>query len=396
MKKVCRPLWSYDVQKIEDWLSDMAEQGLVFDRLNRWSRCFYFQEREPAKRMYRIAYDKMSSTVLPKTLQDEGWEKAATAGKWEFCVNDQPESAIKTSPIREGIIKHNRMITYIFYGISFYVAGILMANISMLASSWRQDGGINIVESPLWILTFIFFAVLLGSMVLGIYSIAKVTRTNKRLDGTTDAFWVADEWDQQSEKELKKAGRWMTKVKFSWMYSPDKMEYWLESMEQRGLNLHRVNKIGTIFHFTKGEPRRIAYRVDYQRGPTQSYFAIHREAGWKEKFTSLSNMEKWTIWSKVYDEGEERPQLYSDQSSRLKHAKKIGITYTAVYLPFVAFYIYFGVGNINRSESMSEWLSWYSTGMFMVTILIFGTFILRIWAYYSRLRKQTTAWVTEA
>lgn len=392
MKKVYRPFWSYDVQKTETWLSDMAEQGLVFDRLNRWTRCFYFQEGKPEKQVYRIAYDKMKTSVLPKTLQDEGWEKAATAGNWEFSSNEQPRSAIKTSPIREGVIKHNRMITYIFYGTSFYVAGILMANISMLTSFWRQDGGINIVESPLWILTFIFFAILLGSMVLGIYSIAKITGTNKELDGTTDGFWPVDEIDQQSEKELKKARRWVTKVKFSWMYSPDKMEHWLESMERRGLNLYRVNKIGTIFHFIKGEPRRIAYRVDYQRGPTQSYFAIHREAGWNEEFTSLSNMEKWTIWSKVYNEGEERPQLYSDQSSRLKHAKRIAVTYTAMFSPLVAFYIYFIIGNISRAGTMQDWLSWSSSGLFIIAILIFGTFIVRIWAYYGRLRKQKTAW----
>ncbi|WP_341201296.1 DUF2812 domain-containing protein [Planomicrobium okeanokoites] len=392
MKKIYKPFWSYDVKQTEDWLAEMVAQGLIFTKLNRWTRCFYFQEQEPATRVYRIAYNKMSSSVLPKTLQAEGWKKAGTAGKWEFIFNEQPENAIKTSPIREGIIKHNRMITYIFYGTSFYVAGILMANISMLASSYRQDGGINIVESPLWILTFIFFAILLGIMVLGIYSIAKITGTNKELDGTTDGFWPVDEIDQQGEKELKKAGRWVTKVKFSWMYSPDKMEQWLESMEQRGLNLYRVNKIGTIFHFVKGEPRRIAYSIDYQRGPTESYFAIHREAGWHEEFTSFSNMEKWTIWSKTYGETEERPQLYSDQSSRLKHAKRIALTYTAVFSPLVAFYIYFIINIMISADTIQDRFLWNSSGMMLLAVLIFGTFIVRIWSYYGRLRKQAAAW----
>ena len=392
MKKIYRPFWSYDVKQTEDWLAEMAAQGLIFTKLNRWTRCFYFQEQEPATRVYRIAYNKMSSSVLPKTLQAEGWEKAGTAGNWEFTFNEQPESAIKTSPIREGIIKHNRMITYIFYGTSFYVTGILMANISMLASSYRQDGGINIVESSLWILTFIFFAILLGIMVLGIYSIAKITGTNKELDGTTDGFWPVDEIDQQGEKELKKAGRWVTKVKFSWMYSPDKMEQWLESMEQRGLNLYRVNKIGTIFHFVKGEPRRIAYSIDYQRGPTESYFAIHREAGWHEEFTSFSNMEKWTIWSKTYGETEEPPQLYSDQSSRLKHAKRIALTYTAMFSPLVAFYIYFIINIMISADTIQDRFLWNSSGMMLLAVLIFGTFIFRIWAYYGRLRKQAAAW----
>ncbi|WP_233569603.1 DUF2812 domain-containing protein [Planomicrobium sp. Y74] len=205
MKKVYRPFWSYDVQKTETWLSDMAEQGLVFDRLNRWTRCFYFQEGKPKKQVYRIAYDKMKTSVLPKTLQDEGWEKAATAGNWEFSSNEQPQSAIKTSPIRDGIIKHNRMITFLFFPMVFYFMVILLNFTVSMMSSWLQDGGSNIVESPMWIVTYLFFALVLGAIVLGIYSIAKITGTNKELDGTTDGFWPVDEIDQQSEKELKKA-----------------------------------------------------------------------------------------------------------------------------------------------------------------------------------------------
>src|SRR5690606_15627875 len=154
------------------------------------------------------------------------------------------------------------------------------------------------------------------SVIFGIYSIVKIMRTNKQLQGTEngDAVFVHQKLDRQTEKELKADGRLVRKVKLSWMYSPDKMEHWLESMEQKGFNLHRVNNIGNVFYFIKGEPRRIAYRVDYQRGPTESYFAIHREAGWKEKFVSYSNLEKWTIWSKPYEEAEERPQLYSDRT----------------------------------------------------------------------------------
>lgn len=391
MKKMYKPLWSFDVQKTEQWLSGMAEKGLAFDRLNHWTRCFYFQEHEPETRVYRIAYDKMSSSELPSTLKDEGWNKTATAGKWQFSVNNHLESTIRTSPIREGIIKHNRMITYIFYGIIFYVAGILLANSSMLVSSWRQDGGIDIVESPLWILTFLFFTIILGSAMLGIYSIVKINRTNKELEetGIFDTVSVTDQRNKLAEKELKKAGRWVTKLKLAWMYSPDKMEQWLESMELRGFHLYRVNQFGTIFHFIKGEPRRIAYGVDYQSGPTQSYFAIHQEAGWNEKFASFSTIEKWTIWSKAYGKDQERPQLYSNQSSRLKHSKKIAITYTVVFLPFVSFYVYLIIGNISRSQTISDWLSWNSAGL--LVIVIFGTFICRIWAYYGRLRKEITA-----
>lgn len=394
MKKVYRPLWSFDVQQTEHWLAAMAEKGLIFKRLNRWTRCFYFHEREPETRVYRIAYSKISSAALPKTLQDEGWEIAAIAGNWELSSNSQPEHTIRTSAVRDGIVKHNRFLTYLFFGMIFYFGAILLNFTASMFSAWVLEEGSNIVESPMWIITYLFFALVLGSVIFGIYSIVKITRTNRKLEGMANpgAAPESDQLDKQAEKELKKAGRWITKVKISWMYSPDKMEQWLELMEQRGFNLHRVNKFGTIFHFRNEEPRRIAYRIDYQRGPTESYFAIHRESGWNEKFTSFSNMDSWTIWSKTYKEDEERPQLYSDQTSRLKHAKRIAITYTAMFFPFVAFYLYFIVGNISRSEKMTEWLSWNSTGLFIAAVLTFGTFIFSVWAYYGRLRKQTTAW----
>lgn len=393
MKKVYKPLWSYDVEQTEAWLSDMAQQGLIFEGLNRWTRCFYFEERAPEARVYRIAYEKTSTPVLPKTLQAEGWEKAGTAGKWEFSSNSQPKSAIRTSPMRDGIVKHNRFLTYLFYAMLFYFITILSGFTASMYSGWVLEGGSNIVESPMWIVTYLVMAFVLGSVIFGIYSTVKITRTNRQLQGTGNpAASMHQNLDTHAEKDLKKAGRLVKKVKFAWIYSPDKMEQWLEAMELKGFHLHRVNKIGNVFYFIKGEPRRVAYRVDYQRGPTESYFAIHREAGWKEKFVSYSNLENWTIWSQAYEEGQERPQLYSDRSSRLKHAKRIAITYTAMFFPFVAFYTYFIINMIKSADTIQDGVLWNSSAMFMIAILLFGTFIVRIWAYYGRLRKRATVY----
>lgn len=393
MKKVYRPLWSYDVQKTEEWLADMAKQGLIFEKLNRWTRCFYFQEREPEARVYRIAFNKIRSSALPKTLQSEGWETAGTAGKWEFTSNSQPESTIRTSPVRDGIVRRNRFLTYIFFAMIFYFGAILLNFTASMFTGWVLEGGSNVVESPMWIVTYLFMAFVLGCVIFGIYSTVKITRTNKQLQGTenVDAVSMHHHLDRQTEKEWKKAGRLVRKVKFSWNYSPDKTEQWLESMEQKGFNLHCVNSIGNVFYFIKGEPRKIAYRLDYQSGPTESYFAIHREAGWNEKFVSYSNIEKWTIWSKAYGEGEARPQLYSDRSSRLKHAKRIALTYTALFFPLVAFYIYFIINIIMTADTIQEWFLWNSSGMFLIAILVFGSLIFRTWAYYTRLRKEAIA-----
>lgn len=396
MKKMYNPFWSYDVIKTEQWLSKMAHSGLTFAGLNRWTRCFYFTETPTNSRIYRISYDKLKSPILPKTLQVEGWKAIATKGKWQVTTNNRPEQTIRNFPTRDGVIKHNQTITYLFYGLLFYLISVLIAPISLAFSYLFTDESIVVEESPYWIVTYLFFALAIGLVLLGIYSIIKITKTNNILKNSQvirATTQLNNGIDTQAEKQLKRSGRWVTKIRLGWMYSPDKLEKWLESMEQQGLNLYRVSKIGTVFHFTKGQPRYIAYRVDYQRQPPAGYFSIHREAGWRDCFVSYSNLENWTIWSQEYKENQQRPQLYSDYSTRIKQAKKIVFTYTAFFLPFTFLYLYFLVNNLNRQTELSQWLSW-GTFVFMLCITIYGSLLIKLWTYYIRLKKQATTITT--
>lgn len=392
MKKMYKPFWSYDVTKTEQWLSKMASSGLTFVGLNRWTRCFYFNETTTDSRIYRIAYDKSKSPVLPKTLQAEGWKATVTAEKWQITTNNRSEQTIRNFPTRDGVIKHNQTITYLFYGLLFYLISVLIAPISLAFSYFFTNEVIVVEESPYWIVTYLFFALVIGLIALGIYSIIKITKTNNALKNSLAIETITkpnNGNDKEAERQLKRSGRWVTKVRLGWMYSPDKLEKWLESMEQRGFNLYRVSKIGTVFHFTKDQPRRIAYRVDYQRQPLASYFAIHKEAGWRDCFVSCSNLENWTIWSQEYMENQQRPQLYSDNPTRIKHARKMVLTYTAFFLPFTLLYLFMLTGRLNQQNVLSEWLSW-GTAVFILCIVIYGSFLVRIWTYYIRLKKQAT------
>lgn len=390
--KMFRPFWSFDILKTEQWLAEMAHSGFFVFGLNRWTRCFHFNKSDDGTQVYRISYDKLKSPILPKTLQIEGWKTAFSTGKWQVIANSQPEQTLRNSPSRDAIVKRNRTIMYIFYGLLFYVAGMLLANISTLISSWLQDDSIAIEESPYWILTFLFLGSALGFAALAVYSIRKITKTNRLLedDPTNEIDDSSEGFSKQDITDLKRSGRWVTKLRLSWMYSPDKLENWLESMELRGFNLHHINNFGTIFHFTKGKPRRIVYRVDCQSNPSASYFSIHRDSGWTSHFTSLSNLEKWTIWSQEYAKEQERPQLYSDDPTRLRKARKLALTYTALFLPFILIYIVNLSNSLNTQNGTGEWLSW-GTAIFLLCIGVFGSFLVRIWTYYMRLRKQITA-----
>ncbi|WP_246313937.1 DUF2812 domain-containing protein [Paenibacillus foliorum] len=173
------------------------------------------------------------------------------------------------------------------------------------------------------------------------------------------------------------------------MYAPDKLEKWLEAMEEHGLNLYRVGKTGTVFYFIMGSPRKVSYCADYQNIADEGYFDIHRDAGWKSTFISTSSIQKWTLWSREYSMDEERPQIYSDKSHQLKHAKRIAITYSCMFLPLLIIYILFVVANIYwMSHHSLDKMKIINMTLHVLLILTFGSFSVRTWLYYRRLSKR--------
>ena len=394
MMKVFRPFWSYDVKKTEVWLSGMAKKGYFLVGLNRWTRCFFFRQGKEKSITYRIGYDNMKGSSLSRSLLDEGWIADLQSGKWSVMSNEKPLEQIKTSSVRKGIIKRNRTIMYIFSGILIYLTGIGISNLTMMSFSLFQDVSVEVVESPLWILTYSLLGFAIAIFILSIYSVFKINKTNKYLisEKTTKPQGVnhiEGRLSKEKEKQLKRSGQIVVKRKLGWMYSPDRLEKWLESMEELGYNLYRISRTGTAFYFIIGRPRKVSYCADYQNISDEGYFDMHRDAGWKSAFISYSSLQKWTIWSREFSEGEERPQIYSDKSHHLKHAKRVAIAYTILFLPLVIMYIlniglFVGV-MLNNSTTR---LSLLNTIMFLFCIFVFGSFTVRTWLYYMRLRKR--------
>jgi hypothetical protein len=185
---------------------------------------------------------------------------------------------------------------------------------------------------------------------------------------------------KEKEKKLKRSGQLVVKRKFGWMYAPDKLEKWLEKMEELGFNLYRIGNGGTVFYFIKGSPRRVRYCAEYQNLSDKSYFDFLRETGWNQVYRSYSSIQRWTIWSCEYADGEKRPQIYSETSHQLKHARRVAMVYTMMFLPIVVLYIFMGLF-LNNLPKMNMVI-------YLLCIFVFGSYIVRIWLYYIRLRKQ--------
>ncbi|ETI67089.1 DUF2812 domain-containing protein [Neobacillus vireti] len=395
IKKVLRPFWSYDVQKTEKWLIAMAEQGYFLVKINRVTRSFFFQQGEPKKLTYRIGFDKMQGESLSRGLLAEGWTKVLRAGHWFVTSNEKPMEQIKTSSIREGIIKHNRIIMYIFGGIVGYFSIAAMLFLSIFGMIFfASDSQVEVVESPYWIFTYLYFGAVIAILVLALYSVIKIHTTNKNLikENSRDDlhFGMQPEGtlSKAEEKQLKCSGKLIAKRKLGWMYAPDKLEQWLEEMEEQGYNLYRVSKTGTVFHFFIGRPRKVCYCADYQNIADESYFDIHREAGWKSVFKSFGSLQKWSIWVREYSEGKERPQIYSDKSNQLKHARKIAIAYSCLFLPLIiAHLLNLGIGFDLFIHNTVDKMRILTLIIMVIVILSFGSFTIRTWLYYFRLKK---------
>jgi hypothetical protein len=312
IKKVFRPFWSYDVNKTEEWLSSMAEKGYYLVKLNRGTRYFFFLKGDPKRITYRIGYNKMRSDSLSNALLDDRWMKILQSGHWYVISNENSLEQIKTSPVREGIIKHNRVIMYIWGGISIYFIMMLIffgTIISVISFSNDEPliVGEQVVESPFGIITYFYLAALLALWILTIYSVVKINKTNKKLISENiqnSKLHRLDEDERNrskdAEKQLKRSGQMIVKRRFGWMYAPDKLEKWLETMEEQGYNLYRTSKTGTIFYFILGLPRKVSYCADFQNTADESYNDIHRDSGWKSVFISNSSFQKWTLWCREY------------------------------------------------------------------------------------------------
>lgn len=372
MMKKRRLFWSYDAEKTEQWLTENAQQGWKLSGLNRWTRQFRFEEGGAEELVYRIAFNKNKGKQLPSSLKEEGWEEGVTTGPWQIAVNRREVETIHLKPSREGLIRHNRFVMLVFFSLVFYFGGMLLANASMVLSSFMQDGSLNVEPSPLWAVTYTLLGVVILTLILGIYSIVKIKKANAAMEKPP-----LDVPLQQGHPPRKMAKR----LKVGWMYAPDRLEEWLESQEQKGLHLTYVNKIGSMFSFVESSPRKYCYHADHQSNPPESYFSLHREAGWEPVFNSLSGLDKWVLWRKEWIEGEERPVFFSDLATKKRQAKRLALMYSVLFAPMVLIYL-FNLNSVMRYGGVS-----WSAGIQAFAFLVFLSFVLRIWFYYFRVKR---------
>lgn len=373
-----KPLWSIDVEKTEAWLGEMAAQGNHLVHINLLTRTFAFEKGVPKDIMFQISHDKSPGPSLSPGMEAQGWEKILQLGGWLIAANAKPEDEIKGFPVRDGLVRRNRILAAILGGISMYcLLTTMMALVFTLIIALKGDP-VTFVPSPLWIITVLYWALMTWFAWMGL----KLVAVNRRLIGERNL--VPEPGNEQHMQ------RGIVRWKFGWHYSPDKLEQWLTQMERKGYNLQRIGKLGVSFHFSRGSSRTVKYFADYQNTTNQGYFNAHRDAGWKLMFASPGSLVRWSLWAQEYKPDDHPPLFYSDKSSLLQHARRVAITYAGLFLFMIVVYL------LNLSLMLNSYLAGRgelhlpNLIIFGIVILQFSAFTVRTLLYYRRLKNQAS------
>ncbi|UQZ36103.1 hypothetical protein C2I18_22765 [Paenibacillus sp. PK3_47] len=382
MKTVIKPFWSYDLPGTEAWLASMAGEGWRLDSWNTKLRRFSFRKDNSVSATYQISYDSSGNSSLASFLAAEGWTIDLQGGRWSVLRNEREPGRINAYPSRKGIIRRNRMISYFFMGTMIYLSAIAVLPLIIISLSLFRSATLQIEKSPMWWITFAAAVLGIALFILAVYSIHKIRTVNKTLLPEQQIYR-----DKAAVREP--SGPQSVRLKLGWMYSPDKLEKWLEDKERQGWNLYKVGRWGTLFFFSKGSPRRMNYHADYQIVADEGSVELHTSAGWTKAYSSPSSLQKWTIWRRESAEGEAQTQLYSDKLHLLKHARKIALSYTLLFLPMLLLYTYNLSAFVERivKEGFTTFGMW-NTLLLFISILAFGSFTGRTWLYYRRLKKS--------
>lgn len=390
-KSVFRPFWSLDIIETENWLCEMSTYGYYLKEIKTSTKVFVFDIDEIEEIQYKICYHKKGINIASGSLFNNGWNSVFTKGKWSILANKNDKSKIKTHPSRESLLNRSRFIKYTLGSLlaMWFVMSLMpMIFLTELLFDFNNTT-LNNTFMPGAKLSMIIILLIL---LLLIYIIIKLYKSDRKLLaentlGTKLSFTIVKDEisDYISERELINNGKAIKKFKLGWIYSPDKIEEWLENMEIQGYNLYRMNGAGNTFYFKKGNARNIKYSLDFQVKVNESYFEIHKSNGWNMMFTSSSSFVKHTLWCKEYSW--QKPALYSDTSHLLKHARNQCMFYCILFTPLTIMYLFLIISNIklHLKDFTINWILFITLTLCMIQ---FGNIITKSLSYYIRTKKK--------
>ncbi|MCM3357288.1 DUF2812 domain-containing protein [Psychrobacillus sp. MER TA 171] len=301
-----RWFWSYRIQSTEKWLESMALKGFMLKDFNRFTRIFTFNKTTPKKVTYSIQYKSCS---LPDRLQKAGWRDPLKAGKWSILKNEA--SHVPFYPSSDSLFKRIRLHAYLFLIISIFYLSTSPVNFLILKSFDDNNPNFASIIIPLLIL------LLLASVTIFVFI----------------SYRAYEKYMFNLNEEVKNSRKRIRKIRLAWMYQPLQTKKWLDEMHRKGYELDRV--YAAIFTFVPSKHEKIAYEVTFEPKLKSDYYTLHKEIGWKLKYTSNMSVLNYSIWSMPYSEQAPKPSFTYDiaeKRQQIKKAFKMNITITLFLL----------------------------------------------------------------
>jgi hypothetical protein len=367
-KTVFRPFWSYDVQKTERWLSEMAGQGWRLQAVNPALRAFRFEQSEPQKLGYRILSLFVKKNQYLPLLVHQGWGIAFSNRNWCFLFSANPTKDAVAYPLREDINRRNctiyeaamTLMVLSWCALPFYM---FLVGFSGSEIDLPLEFDFSLPEVAIAMISAVTFA-------WSVFSVVKLAPTIQ---------WPA------TEQNLPHTGEMCTYYKSFWVFAPDKLCEWLEYWEAKGWNLSRADV--SKFYFVRGNARKVKYCSEYRKRVDQGYISNYQNNGWCFVTNQKINMRNsCVVWAKEYQDGEPIPTLSGDRSVQIKLAGKIAMIYGQCGVIFlVSFVLNLFVA---FSQATTRSVSYYLNAVFLVLTMEFGMFFVRSLRYYLRLRRK--------
>lgn len=376
------PFWMLDIIKTEERLSKLAAEGKILTGFKKSGK-FIFENDEPAKLKFRIVKEKKCGGEMPQRLSEKGWSKAAGCKNYYIAYTNKSSEEI--GPSYKSWITHYRTLQSILILCIGFVLGMTIgagaANLENLAEGKAR-----------WITAII--PLIFSALFIGLF--CRAHKSNKKLltinpESVKFNFTIPEEnfiYTKEQEKAMLKSKQMIKKSPFFWIGAPDKAEAMVEKMAAEGWKFYRLSKMGDTFYFIKSEPCKLRFVVDFQEEVSEDYITLTKEEGWKLEFASISKKDSYCIWSKVYGDDEDAPEIYSDNDSALTHAKKyltkmiIPMAICAVFSIFLIFLCFTdGLG-------ITPFKIGYIFFMTIITVE-YSVFAVKSIGYYLRQKKKS-------
>jgi hypothetical protein len=168
--------WAWQDDNEEQWLSEMARQGLILNEPGYFGR-YQFTKDEPQEVAYRLDFVTSSNKKEDyfQLFRDAGWEHVGEMGGWQYWrkpVQDGKIPEIFTDADSK-IQKYRRLLGFMAIFMPIYIITMINANNHFTR---YQDGFFTSVLSGIYFMLFLVFVIFTFSMIMLLRRISTLKR----------------------------------------------------------------------------------------------------------------------------------------------------------------------------------------------------------------------------